>query len=122
VTKGPLGVSVDETPLTGGSLPQNQWSSSRTKPLHAPTILIVGGADFGVVELNEQALARLRGPKARRSFLEQAIVSPEPGALEAAIDHAARWFERHLTPPADRTREACVSSPSSFAQTLRGPV
>jgi putative phosphoribosyl transferase len=30
--------------------------------VRAPTLLIVGGADFGVVELNEQALARLRAP------------------------------------------------------------
>jgi hypothetical protein len=25
---------------------------------------------------------------------------PEPGALEAVIDHAARWFTQHLTGPA----------------------
>ncbi len=32
--------------------------------IRTPTLLIVGGEDFGVIELNEQALERLRGPKA----------------------------------------------------------
>ena len=32
--------------------------------VRAPTLLIVGGADTGVIELNADALARLRGPKA----------------------------------------------------------
>ena len=32
--------------------------------VYAPTLLIVGGADFDVIELNEQALARLPGTKA----------------------------------------------------------
>lgn len=31
--------------------------------IHTPTLLIVGGIDFGVIELNEQAFSRLRGPK-----------------------------------------------------------
>jgi fermentation-respiration switch protein FrsA (DUF1100 family) len=65
--------------------------------------LIVGGADFGVIELNEQALARLRGPKALEIVPGASHLFPEPGALEAVIGHAARWFERYLTPnPAER--------------------
>ncbi len=62
----------------------------------APTLLIVGGADFGVIELNEQALARLRGPKALQIVPGATHLFPEPGALEAVIDRAATWFERHL--------------------------
>ena len=66
--------------------------------VRAPTLLIVGGADFGVIELNEQALARLQGPKALEIVPGASHLFPEPGALEAVIDHAARWFERHLAP------------------------
>ena len=66
--------------------------------VRAPTLLIVGGADFGVIELNEQALARLRGPKALEIVPRASHLFPEPGALEAVIDHAATWFERYLAP------------------------
>jgi putative phosphoribosyl transferase len=68
--------------------------------VRAPTLLIVGGVDFGVIELNEQALARLRGPKALEIVPGASHLFPEPGALEAVIGHAARWFERHLPPAA----------------------
>jgi len=66
--------------------------------VHAPTLLIVGGADLGVIELNEQALAQLRGPKALEIVPGASHLFPEPGALEAVIDHAASWFERYLAP------------------------
>lgn len=75
--------------------------------VRAPTLLIVGGVDFGVIELNEQALARLRGPKALEIVPVASHLFPEPGALAAVIGHAARWFERHLaSTPRERTRFA----------------
>lgn len=64
--------------------------------VRTPTLLIVGGADFGVIELNEQAFARLQGPKALEIVPGATHLFPEPGALEAVIDHASRWFARHL--------------------------
>jgi len=64
--------------------------------VRAPTLLIVGGVDFGVIELNEQAMARLRAPKALEIVPGASHLFPEPGALEAVIDHAGAWFERHL--------------------------
>jgi putative phosphoribosyl transferase len=66
--------------------------------VQAPTLLIVGGADLGVIELNEQALVRLQGPKALEIVPRASHLFPEPGALEAVIDHAAAWFERYLRP------------------------
>jgi pimeloyl-ACP methyl ester carboxylesterase len=62
----------------------------------APTLLIVGGADFGVIELNKQALAQLRVPKALEVVPGASHLFPEEGALEAVIELAARWFEQHL--------------------------
>ena len=61
-----------------------------------PTLLIVGGADHGVIELNEQALARLGGPKALEIVPGASHLFPEPGALETVVDQARRWFERYL--------------------------
>lgn len=64
--------------------------------VRAPTLLIVGGADFGVIELNQQALARLRAAKALEIVPGATHLFPEPGALEAVIVLAAQWFDRHL--------------------------
>ncbi len=64
--------------------------------VRAPTLLIVGGVDFGVIELNELALARLRGPKALEIVPNASHLFPERGALEAVIGLAGRWFDRHL--------------------------
>jgi len=64
--------------------------------IRTPTLLIVGGVDYGVIELNEQALARLKGPKALEIVPGASHLFPEPGTLEAVIGHAARWFARHL--------------------------
>jgi pimeloyl-ACP methyl ester carboxylesterase len=71
--------------------------------VRAPTLLIVGGADVVVIELNERALARLPGPKALEIVAGASHLFPEPGALAAVISHAARWFERHLIAGAPRT-------------------
>jgi fermentation-respiration switch protein FrsA (DUF1100 family) len=70
------------------------------KQIHIPTLLIVGGVDFGVIELNEQALARLQGPKALQIVPGATHLFPEPGALDAVIEHAARWFTQYLASPA----------------------
>jgi len=64
--------------------------------VRAPTLLIVGGADTVVIELNEQALARLQAPKALAIVPGASHLFPEPDALEAVIEYAAEWFERHL--------------------------
>ena len=62
----------------------------------APTLLIVGGEDFGVIELNQWALQRLEGKKAIRIVPGATHLFPEPGALGSVVELAADWFERHL--------------------------
>ena len=62
----------------------------------APTLLIVGGADHGVIGLNEDSLAHLTCEK-RMAFVEGAThLFEEKGALEAAAELAASWFGTHL--------------------------
>jgi dienelactone hydrolase len=62
----------------------------------APTLLIVGGNDPEVLDLNRQALQRLN----ERSRLEvvpgATHLFEEPGKLEAVADLAADWFARAL--------------------------
>jgi len=65
--------------------------------VRAPTLLIVGGDDYGVIELNEEALRQLRAPKSLEIVAGATHLFPEPGAMEAVIQHAYRWFERYLT-------------------------
>jgi pimeloyl-ACP methyl ester carboxylesterase len=77
--------------------------------VQAPTLLIVGGDDFGVIELNEEALAQLRVPKALRIVPGASHLFPEPGALEAVIEHAIQWFRQYLVP---KTVQADVETAS----------
>ncbi|MFN2387203.1 MAG: dienelactone hydrolase family protein [Thermoanaerobaculia bacterium] len=63
----------------------------------APTLLIVGGRDEGVIELNEEAYERLRCEKSLQVVPGATHLFGEPGALEAVAALAAGWFERHLS-------------------------
>lgn len=62
----------------------------------APTLLLVGGHDYGVVELNQQAYAQLQCVKELALVPGATHLFEEPGALEAVADKAAAWFARHL--------------------------
>src|SRR5512135_1887307 len=64
----------------------------------APTLLLVGGHDEQVLELNRQALAVLRCPKELVVIAEATHLFPEPGALEEVARLAEQWFLRHLGP------------------------
>ena len=64
--------------------------------VEAPTLFIVGGADYTVLELNEEALERLACTK-RLSIIPRAThLFEEPGALDEVIDATAVWFWTHL--------------------------
>lgn len=63
----------------------------------APTLLIVGGVDHDVIELNEQACALLRCEKQLAIVPGASHLFEEPGALEQAAALAAAWFAAHLT-------------------------
>lgn len=64
--------------------------------VQAPTLLIVGGQDVGVLELNEDALARLDGLKGIQVIRGATHLFEEPGALEEVSRLAADWFVRYL--------------------------
>ena len=65
--------------------------------VRAPTLLIVGGQDVGVLELNEQAFAQLQCEKSLEIVPGATHLFEEPGALDQVIDLARQWFTRYLT-------------------------
>ena len=65
--------------------------------VRAPTLLIVGGADETVLELNQRAREALRCPSELVVIPGATHLFEEPGALEAVADRAAEWLRRHLT-------------------------
>ncbi|MFF1868264.1 phosphoribosyltransferase family protein [Kitasatospora herbaricolor] len=68
--------------------------------VRAPTLLIVGGRDPAVIELNEQARERLRCPNELAVVPHATHLFEEPGTLAAAAGLARDWFLRHLAGPA----------------------
>ena len=64
--------------------------------VRAPTLLIVGGADPAVLELNREALAELGGPKRLTVVAGASHLFEEPGALDEVARLAGDWFYEHL--------------------------
>jgi dienelactone hydrolase len=67
--------------------------------VRAPVLLIVGGLDTQVLELNEQARERLHAPSALRVVPGASHLFEEPGALDEVTALAAGWFREHLSSP-----------------------
>lgn len=65
--------------------------------VRAPTLLIVGGNDAPVIELNRQAYARLRCEKQLVIVPGATHLFEEPGALEQVARLAREWFQRHMS-------------------------
>jgi pimeloyl-ACP methyl ester carboxylesterase len=64
--------------------------------VRAATLLIVGGADYGVIGLNEEAY-QLLGCEKRLEIVPGAThLFEEPGALERVAELAGHWFKTHL--------------------------
>jgi putative phosphoribosyl transferase len=66
------------------------------RQVRAPTLLIVGGNDELVLELNREALALLPGEKELVVVPGATHLFEEPGALETVARLAAGWFMRHF--------------------------
>ncbi len=62
----------------------------------APTLLIVGGHDFTVIEMNREALAKLNVEKELAIVPRATHLFEEPGALEEVAKLAANWFTAYL--------------------------
>lgn len=65
----------------------------------APTLLIVGGDDHEVLELNRRALAEFECEKQLEVVPGATHLFDEPGTLDEAARLSAEWFARHLQLP-----------------------
>jgi len=75
----------------------------------APTLLIVGGSDFQVIEMNRLALAKLQTDKQLITIPGATHLFEEQGALEQVAELASTWFARYLAPKsADVKKERTV--------------
>jgi dienelactone hydrolase len=82
--------------LAGPSLPQVQ----------APTLLIVGGLDAPVIEMNRDAMSRMRPGAVKLEIVPGAThLFEEPGTLERVAELAGSWFGRHLQPAREQQLE-----------------
>jgi putative phosphoribosyl transferase len=71
-------------------------AGARLDSVRAPTLLIVGGRDEAVLEMNRDAARHLACEHRIEVVPGATHLFEEPGALEAVADLAARWFLEHL--------------------------
>jgi putative phosphoribosyl transferase len=71
-------------------------AGARLESVRAPTLLIVGGRDEAVLEMNRDAARHLTCEHRIEVVPGATHLFEEPGALEAVADLAARWFLEHL--------------------------
>lgn len=76
--------------LAGASLPN----------VTTPTLLIVGGLDSPVIQMNRDAMEQMPGEVKLEIVPGATHLFEEPGTLERAADLAGAWFVRHLQPAA----------------------
>jgi putative phosphoribosyl transferase len=67
--------------------------------VYAPTLLIVGGNDVSVIELNERARAEMRTAVVMELVPHASDLLEEPGTLEEVARLSAGWFTRFLAQP-----------------------
>lgn len=79
--------------------------------VRAPTLLIVGGEDSPVIELNRSAKARMTAEVELVIVPGAGHLFEEPGRLDEVIRHARDWFLIHFTRAAER--EARHDRPST---------
>jgi dienelactone hydrolase len=64
--------------------------------VQAPTLLIVGGLDHVVIQLNQKAYDQLKAEKQLVIIPGATHLFEEPGTLEEVARLAAQWFKRYL--------------------------
>ena len=74
-------------------------AASALPHVQAPTLLIVGGDDAPVIELNQQAFEMLRCEKRLEIVPGATHLFEEPGALEQVAHLAAEWYREHMGRP-----------------------
>lgn len=84
--------------------------------VQAPTLLIVGGRDPIVLELNREVLQRLKIEKELAVVANATHLFEEPGALEEVARLATEWFTKYLPKKRRGTATSPQEKQSSIAQ------
>src|SRR5438105_519271 len=93
VAAAELGDSVGAVVSRGG---RPDLAGDALSKVKSPTLLIVGGFDYPVIEMNNLALAHLRCEKELKIVPGATHLFEEPGTLEQVANLAAEWFQQHL--------------------------
>lgn len=99
VAAAELGTGVGAVVSRGG---RPDLAGPALESVRAATLLIVGGNDYPVIPLNEEALRRLYCEKALRIVPGATHLFEEPGTLEIVSRMASEWFSDHLQPMTQR--------------------
>ena len=93
VAAAELGDSIGAVVSRGG---RPDLAGDALPNVKAPTLLIVGGLDYQVIEMNKSALSRMRCEKELKIVPGATHLFQEPGTLQEVARLAADWFQRHL--------------------------
>jgi putative phosphoribosyl transferase len=88
-----LGDEISAVVSRGG---RPDLAAARLPAVRAPVLLIAGGHDQIVLELNREARSVLRSPSEIAIVPGATHLFQEPGALEEVTRLAGEWFKRHL--------------------------
>ena len=94
-----LGEAVGAVVSRGG---RPDLAAGRLPEVRAPVLLIVGGDDEIVLELNREAQRLIQAPSELAVVPGATHLFEEPGALEEVSRLAGDWFERHLRAAGER--------------------
>jgi putative phosphoribosyl transferase len=95
VAAAELGDSVGAVVSRGG---RPDLAGDALPKVTSPTLLIVGGLDYPVIEMNQEALTQMRCEKELKIVPGATHLFQESGTLEQVADLAAAWFQKHLVP------------------------
>lgn len=88
-----LGAAIKAVVSRGG---RPDLAGAALAQVSAPTLLLVGGEDHVVIDLNRQAFTHLRGEKQFVIVPGATHLFEEPGTLEEVARLASHWFVTHL--------------------------
>lgn len=92
-------VAASQHPVVGAIVSRGgrpDLAGSALPHVKAPTLLIVGGNDFPVIEMNKEAMKKLRCEKKLVIVPGATHLFEEPGTLEEVARLAADWFIRYI--------------------------
>jgi len=93
VAAAELGDNVGAVVMRGG---RPDLAGAALPKVNSPTLMIIGGFDYPVIEISKEAIARMRCEIELKIVPGATHLFEESGSLGQVARLAAKWFERHL--------------------------